>query len=146
MPQKVILDIDNALTIPVQDTDDALALALASARALETAAHKTDLPGFWVLADQVSGQLLARGVDIRGKSVTISVIRALLRDLAGHKASARRGRLPRVDRELAGTLLEIAAWMRRFSRHDSEEILERLGDLDLLGQVHARAGGLFAVP
>jgi purine nucleosidase len=29
MPQKVILDIDNALTIPVQDTDDALALALA---------------------------------------------------------------------------------------------------------------------
>ena len=29
MAQKVILDIDNALTIPVQDTDDALALALA---------------------------------------------------------------------------------------------------------------------
>jgi purine nucleosidase len=29
MPQKVILDMDNALTIPVQDTDDALALALA---------------------------------------------------------------------------------------------------------------------
>ncbi len=29
MPQKVILDIDNALGIPAQDTDDALALALA---------------------------------------------------------------------------------------------------------------------
>ncbi|MGD9332205.1 MAG: nucleoside hydrolase [Desulfobacterales bacterium] len=29
MAQKVILDIDNALTIPAQDTDDALALALA---------------------------------------------------------------------------------------------------------------------
>ncbi len=29
MAQKIILDIDNALTIPVQDTDDALALALA---------------------------------------------------------------------------------------------------------------------
>jgi len=29
MAQKVILDMDNALTIPVQDTDDALALALA---------------------------------------------------------------------------------------------------------------------
>lgn len=29
MTQKVILDIDNALTIPAQDTDDALALALA---------------------------------------------------------------------------------------------------------------------
>jgi inosine-uridine nucleoside N-ribohydrolase len=29
MTQKIILDIDNALTIPAQDTDDALALALA---------------------------------------------------------------------------------------------------------------------
>ena len=29
MPRKIILDIDNALTIPAQDTDDALALALA---------------------------------------------------------------------------------------------------------------------
>ena len=29
MTKKVILDIDNALTIPAQDTDDALALALA---------------------------------------------------------------------------------------------------------------------
>lgn len=28
-PEKIILDIDNALTIPVQDTDDALALTLA---------------------------------------------------------------------------------------------------------------------
>jgi purine nucleosidase len=28
-PEKIILDIDNALTIPAQDTDDALALALA---------------------------------------------------------------------------------------------------------------------
>ena len=29
MAQKIILDIDNAITIPAQDTDDALALALA---------------------------------------------------------------------------------------------------------------------
>ena len=29
-PEKIILDIDNALTIPVQDTDDAMALALVS--------------------------------------------------------------------------------------------------------------------
>jgi len=29
MPQKIILDIDNAFTMPAQDTDDALALALA---------------------------------------------------------------------------------------------------------------------
>ena len=27
--EKIILDIDNALTIPAQDTDDAVALALA---------------------------------------------------------------------------------------------------------------------
>ena len=90
--------------------------ALLSARALEHVARTTDVPDFWILTDRLSNQLRARGLDISGKSATIKVLRALLRDLAGHRPGMKLKHLPRVDRELAATLLDIAAWMRRLER------------------------------
>lgn len=85
MAQKIIVDIDNALTIPAQDTDDALALALALVSPeLEVLGCTTSAGNCRTSASTHNTLRLLQAGELRGLPVAEGHPKALVRDREAH--------------------------------------------------------------
>ena len=142
MPQKVILDIDNALTIPAQDTDDALALALAlTSPELEVLGCTTCAGNCRTSQSTLNTLRLLEAAGIRSLPVAEGHPTALVQDREAHfryLASKSEGPESCYWKDLPSpppptlTATPLPAWafiLETARRHPAEVILLALGSL-----------------